>query len=89
MVSTIIIICSVIFALKWVIDINNIVEMVKVEGVVYVVTTEPGKKKDALDIEHKIKKYLTPEKDFTSTELNIGTELYAVRNEEDFPRNIY
>ncbi|EPR4669436.1 hypothetical protein ACU57W_002632 [Listeria monocytogenes] len=85
-------ICALVFGGKWLLDRDNLVEMMEVDEVLYIVTYEPANKEDALEkigeIEHKIKSYQIPDENFTSNYLNEGTELYKAKNEEDFPRII-
>ncbi|CAC96532.1 TPA: hypothetical protein RF372_000445 [Listeria monocytogenes] len=88
----VIVICASLFGIKWLVDRNNIVGMIQVDGLVYVMTNEPANKDDALEkigeIKNKIKRYKTPDKDFTSNKLAEGSELYKAKNGEDLPRTI-
>ncbi|EKY4027692.1 MULTISPECIES: hypothetical protein [Listeria] len=92
LILLIIVICASVFGIKWLVDRNNIVGMIQVEGLVYVMTNEQAKKEDALEkigeIKQKIKRYETPDKDFTSNLLDEESELYKAKNGEDYPRTI-
>ncbi|CAM2361516.1 hypothetical protein LISE100100_02460 [Listeria seeligeri] len=92
LIILIIVICVSAFGIKWLLDKNNLVGMVQVDGLVYIVTNEPAKNEDALEkigeVEQKIKSYQTPDKDFTSNSLNEGVELYQAKNGDDYPRTI-
>ncbi|PZF87482.1 hypothetical protein C1903_12455 [Listeria ivanovii] len=88
----IIAICASLFGIKWLVDRNNIVGMIQVDGLVYVMTNEPAYEADAIEklgeIKNKIKRYKTPDKDFTSNLLDEGSELYKAKNGDDLPRTI-
>lgn len=92
LIILIIVICVSAFGIKWLVDRNNLVGMVQVDGLVYIVTNEPAKNEDALEkigeVEQKIKSYQTPDEDFISNSLNEGVELYQAKNGDDYPRTI-
>ncbi|MBC6159323.1 hypothetical protein [Listeria seeligeri] len=92
LIILIIVICVSAFGIKWLVDRNNLVGMVQVDGLVYIVTNEPAKNEDALEkigeVEQKIKSYQTPDEDFTSNSLNEGVELYQAKNGDDYARTI-
>ncbi|EMX4398994.1 hypothetical protein AAGS04_002100 [Listeria innocua] len=91
-ILVVVISCAVVFGIKWLLYRDNLVEMMKVDGVLYIVTYEPAQKEDALEkigeIEHRIRHYRIPNKNFTSNYLSEGTELYKAKNGDEFSRTI-
>ncbi|MBC2137067.1 hypothetical protein HCA93_12210 [Listeria innocua] len=91
-ILVVVISCAVVFGIKWLLYRDNLVEMMKVDGVLYIVTYEPAQEEDALEkigeIEHRIRHYRIPNKNFTSNYLSEGTELYKAKNGDEFPRTI-
>ncbi|HFL0186054.1 TPA: hypothetical protein ACGXZC_001772 [Listeria monocytogenes] len=87
-----IVICAIIFGIKWLLYRDNLVEMMQVDDTLYIVSYEPAKQEDALEkigeIEHRIRHYRIPNKNFTSNYLSEGTELYKAKNGDEFPRII-
>ncbi|EJU4176948.1 hypothetical protein N4497_002957 [Listeria monocytogenes] len=88
----IIVICASLFGIKWLVDRNNIVGMIQVDGLVYVMTNEPAEKEDVIEeigeVKQKIKRHKTPDKNFTSNLLEEGSELYKAKDGDDYPRTI-
>ncbi|HBC0574210.1 TPA: hypothetical protein IQB41_002978, partial [Listeria monocytogenes] len=88
----IIVICASLFGIKWLIDRNNIVGMIQVDGLVYVMTNEPAEKDDVIEeigeVKQKIKRHKMPDKDFTSNLLEEGLALYKAKDGDDYPRTI-
>ncbi|MBC2328837.1 hypothetical protein [Listeria swaminathanii] len=91
-ILSVIVLCVVVFGGKWLLYRDNLVGMMQVDDVLYIVTYEPAKEEDALEkigeIEHRIRHYRIPNKNFTSNHLSEGTELYATKNENEFSRTI-
>ncbi|WP_085644479.1 hypothetical protein [Listeria monocytogenes] len=91
-ILSVIILCAVVFGIKWLLYRDNLVEMMQVDDVLYIVTYEPAKKEDVLEkigeIEHRIRHYRIPNDDFTSNYLSEGTELYKAKNGDEFPMTI-
>ncbi|UHP10769.1 hypothetical protein LAX80_003030 [Listeria marthii] len=92
LILLIIVICASVFGIKWLVDRNNIVGMIQVDGLVYVMTNESAEEEDAVEkigeIKNKIKRYETPDKDLTSNLLDEGSKLYKAKNGDDYPRTI-
>ncbi|HAM1094227.1 TPA: hypothetical protein H9248_000139 [Listeria monocytogenes] len=92
LIMAVIVICAIIFGIKWLLYRDNLVEMMQVDDTLYIVSYEPAKQEDALEkigeIEHRIRHYLIPNKNFTSNYLSEGTELYKAKNGDEFPRTI-
>ncbi|MBC1375922.1 hypothetical protein HCB45_09900 [Listeria sp. FSL L7-0091] len=91
-ILSVIVICAVVFGIKWLLYRDNLVEMMQVDGILYIVTYEPAKQEDALEkigeIEHRIRHYQIPDEDFTSNYLSEGTEIYKAKNGDEFPMTI-
>ncbi|MCD2246653.1 hypothetical protein LAX74_003725 [Listeria marthii] len=91
-IMSVIVLCVVVFGGKCLLYRDNLVGMMQVDDVLYIVTYEPAKEEDALDqigeIEHRIRHYRIPNKNFTSNHLSEGTELYATKDENEFSRTI-
>ncbi|EAG5501806.1 hypothetical protein DA170_10640 [Listeria monocytogenes] len=92
LIMAVIVLCAIIFGIKWLLYRDNLVEMMQVDDTLYIVSYEPAKQEDALEkigeIEHRIRHYLIPNKNFTSNYLSEGTELYKAKNGDEFPRTI-
>ncbi|AIS63317.1 hypothetical protein [Listeria ivanovii] len=92
LILSVIILCALVFGVKWLLFRDNLVEMMQVEDVLYIVTYEPAKKEDALEkigeVEHRIRHYRIPDENFTSNYLSEGTELYKAKNGNEFPKTI-
>lgn len=92
LILSVIILCALVFGVKWLLFRDNLVEMMQVEDVLYIVTYEPAKKEDALEkigeVEHRIRHYQIPDENFTSNYLSEGTELYKAKNGNEFPKTI-
>ncbi|HDU6479595.1 TPA: hypothetical protein RFZ27_000229 [Listeria monocytogenes] len=93
LIMAVIVICAIIFGIKWLLYRDNLVEMMQVDDTLYIVSYEPAKQEDALEkigeIEHRIRHYRIPNKNFTSNYLSEGTELYKAKNGDEFPRTIF
>ncbi|EAE2007349.1 hypothetical protein GX76_02435 [Listeria monocytogenes] len=92
LIMAVIVICAIIFGIKWLLYRDNLVEMMQVDDTLYIVSYEPAKQEDALEkigeIEYRIRHYRIPNKNFTSNYLSEGTELYKAKNGDEFPRTI-
>ncbi|HHP9947978.1 TPA: hypothetical protein ACSKON_000455 [Listeria monocytogenes] len=92
LIMAVIVLCAIIFRIKWLLYRDNLVEMMQVDDTLYIVSYEPAKQEDALEkigeIEHRIRHYRIPNKNFTSNYLSEGTELYKAKNGDEFPRTI-
>lgn len=92
LILSVIVLCAIIFGIKWLLYRDNLVEMMQVDDTLYIVSYEPAKQEDALEkigeIEHRIRHYRIPNKNFTSNYLSEGTELYKSKNGDEFPRTI-
>ncbi|EHL9032409.1 hypothetical protein KE860_000455 [Listeria monocytogenes] len=92
LIMAVIVLCAIIFGIKWLLYRDNLVEMMQVDDTLYIVSYEPAKQEDALEkigeIEHRIRHYRIPNKNFTSYYLSEGTELYKAKNGDEFPRTI-
>ncbi|MCP7120030.1 hypothetical protein JKR47_02200 [Listeria monocytogenes] len=92
LIMAVIVLCAIIFWIKWLLYRDNLVEMMQVDDTLYIVSYEPAKQEDALEkigeIEHRIRHYRIPNKNFTSNYLSEGTELYKAKNGDEFPRTI-
>ncbi|EDN8024810.1 hypothetical protein JRD48_13560 [Listeria monocytogenes] len=92
LILSVIVLCAIIFGIKWLLYRDNLVEMMQVDDTLYIVSYESAKQEDALEkigeIEHRIRHYRIPNKNFTSNYLSEGTELYKAKNGDEFPRTI-
>ncbi|EAE1297071.1 hypothetical protein EP39_11410 [Listeria monocytogenes] len=92
LIMAVIVLCAIIFGIKWLLYRDNLVEMMQVDDTLYIVSYEPAKQEDALEkigeIGHRIRHYRIPNKNFTSNYLSEGTELYKAKNGDEFPRTI-
>ncbi|CUK80745.1 hypothetical protein [Listeria monocytogenes] len=92
LIMAVIVLCAIIFGIKWLLYRDNLVEMMQVDDTLYIVSYELAKQEDALEkigeIEHRIRHYRIPNKNFTSNYLSEGTELYKAKNGDEFPRTI-
>ncbi|EAE8597028.1 hypothetical protein BRS96_05320 [Listeria monocytogenes] len=92
LILSVIVLCAIIFGIKWLLYRDNLVEMMQVDDTLYIVSYEPAKQEDALEkigeIEHRIRHYRIPNKNFTSNYLSEGTELYKAKNGDESPRTI-
>ncbi|ECR4262059.1 hypothetical protein F1B89_02290 [Listeria monocytogenes] len=92
LIMAVIVLCAIIFGIKWLLYRDNLVEMMQVDDTLYIVSYEPAKQEDALEkigeIEHRIRHYRILNKNFTSNYLSEGTELYKAKNGDEFPRTI-
>lgn len=92
LIMAVIVLCAIIFGIKWLLYRDNLVEMMQVDDTLYIVSYEPAKQEYALEkigeIEHRIRHYRIPNKNFTSNYLSEGTELYKAKNGDEFPRTI-
>ncbi|EAW7177760.1 hypothetical protein LMV59_000327 [Listeria monocytogenes] len=92
LIMAVIVLCAIIFGIKWLLYRDNLVEMMQVDDTLYIVSYEPAKQEAALEkigeIEHRIRHYRIPNKNFTSNYLSEGTELYKAKNGDEFPRTI-
>ncbi|CAM4197961.1 hypothetical protein C1903_12155 [Listeria ivanovii] len=92
LILSVIILCALVFGVKWLLFRDNLVEMMQVEDVLYIVTYQPAKKEDALEkigeVEHRIRHYRIPDENFTSNYLSEGTELYKAKKGDAYPRTI-
>lgn len=83
LIMAVIVLCAIIFGIKWLLYRDNLVEMMQVDDTLYIVSYEPAKQEDALEkigeIEHRIRHYRIPNKNFTSNYLSEGTELYKAK----------
>ncbi|HAA7105727.1 TPA_asm: hypothetical protein GHE37_14945, partial [Listeria monocytogenes] len=64
LIMAVIVICAIIFGIKWLLYRDNLVEMMQVDDTLYIVSYEPAKQEDALEkigeIEHRIRHYRIP-----------------------------
>lgn len=71
---------------------HNLVEMLKIQDTVYVVTGEPVEKSQIVrklgEIKQKIDRYQIPENNFESNSLIKGTPIYERKNGDEFPRSV-
>ncbi|MCD2224023.1 hypothetical protein LAX75_04870 [Listeria cossartiae] len=91
-ILSVIVLCAVVFGVKWLLYRDNLVGMMQVDNVLYIVTYEPANQEDALEkigeIENRIRHYRIPDEDFSSNYLSEGTELYATKDKNEFSRTI-
>ncbi|EGP9729072.1 hypothetical protein I1B66_002820, partial [Listeria monocytogenes] len=56
LIMAVIVLCAIIFGIKWLLYRDNLVEMMQVDDTLYIVSYEPAKQEDALEkigeIEH-------------------------------------
>lgn len=61
LIMAVIVLCAIIFGIKWLLYRDNLVEMMQVDDTLYIVSYEPAKQEDALEkigeIEHRIRHY--------------------------------
>ncbi|EAC2407316.1 hypothetical protein JQ74_02780 [Listeria monocytogenes] len=91
LILSVIVLCAIIFGIKWLLYRDNLVEMMQVDDTLYIVSYEPAKQESLEkigEIEHRIRHYRIPNKNFTSNYLSEGTELYKAKNGDEFPRTI-
>ncbi|MFB7158000.1 hypothetical protein [Lysinibacillus sp. NPDC056232] len=71
---------------------HNLVEMLKIQDTVYVVTNEPVGKSQAVrklgEIKQKIDRNQVPNTNFESNSLNEGTPIYERKNGDAFPKSV-
>ena len=88
----ILIIALLITAYKFDESKNNLVEMLKIQDTVYVVTWEPVEKSQVVrklgEIKQKINRYQIPDNNFESNSLNKGTPIYERKNGDEFPKSV-
>lgn len=88
----ILIIALLITAYKFDESKNNLVEMLKIQDTVYVVTGEPVEKSQVVrklgEIKQKINRYQIPDNNFESNSLNEGTPIYERKNGDEFPKSV-
>ncbi|MZQ67909.1 hypothetical protein, partial [Escherichia coli] len=57
LILSVIVLCAIIFGIKWLLYRDNLVEMMQVDDTLYIVSYEPAKQEDALEkigeIEHR------------------------------------
>ncbi|MGY3186578.1 hypothetical protein [Lysinibacillus sp. TE18511] len=92
-ISIIILIISLLItAYKFDESKNNLVEMLKIQDTVYVVTNEPVGKSQAVrklgEIKQKIDRNQVPNTNFESNSLNEGTPIYKRKNGDEFPKSV-
>ncbi|WP_375199702.1 hypothetical protein [Bacillus sp. RS11] len=89
---TILIIALLITAYKFDESKNNLVEMLKIQDTVYVVTWEPVEKSQVVrklgEIKQKIDRNQVPNTNFESNSLNEGTPIYERENGDEFPKSV-
>ena len=88
----ILIIALLIIAYKFDKSKSNLVEMLKIQDTVYVVTNEPVEKSQVVrklgEIKQKINRYQIPDNNFESNSLNEGTPIYGRKNGDEFPKSV-
>ncbi|WP_374965422.1 hypothetical protein [Lysinibacillus sp. RS5] len=88
----ILIIALLITAYKFDESKNNLVEMLKIQDTVYVVTGEPVEKSQVVrklgEIKQKIDRNQVPNANFESNSLNEGTPIYERKNGDEFPKSV-
>lgn len=88
----ILIIALLITAYKFDESKNNLVEMLKIQDTVYVVTNEPVGKSQAVrklgEIKQKIDRNQIPNTNFESNSLKEGTPIYERKNGDEFPKSV-
>ncbi|MEQ6357317.1 hypothetical protein ABNX05_22130 [Lysinibacillus sp. M3] len=71
---------------------HNLVEMLKIQDTVYVVTGEPVEESQVVrklgEINKKINRYQIPDNNFESNSLNEGTPIYERKNGDKFPKSV-
>jgi len=71
---------------------NNLVEMLKIQDTVYVVTNEPVEKSQTVrklgEIKQKIDRNQVPNTNLESNSLNEGTPIYERKNGDDVPKSV-
>lgn len=71
---------------------HNLVEMLKIQDTVYVVTGEPVEKSQIVrklgEIKQKIDRYQIPDNNFEANSLNKGTPIYERKNGDKFPKSV-
>ncbi|MGE8036758.1 hypothetical protein [Lysinibacillus sp. NPDC093692] len=71
---------------------HNLVEMLKIQDTVYVVTREPVENSQVVrklgEIKQKINRYQFPDNNFESNSLNKGTPIYERKNGDEFPKSV-
>lgn len=71
---------------------HNLVEMLKIQDTVYVVTWEPVERSQVVrklgEIKQKINRYQIPDNNFESNSLNEGTPIYERKNRDEFPKSV-
>jgi len=71
---------------------HNLVEMLKIQDTVYVVTWEPVEKSQVVrelgEIKQKINRYQIPDNNFESNSLNEGIPIYERKNGDEFPKSV-
>ncbi|MGE7910805.1 hypothetical protein [Lysinibacillus xylanilyticus] len=71
---------------------NNLVEMLKIQDTVFVVTNEPVGKSQVIrklgEIKQKIDRNQVPNTNFESNSLNEGTPIYERKNGDEFPKSV-
>lgn len=86
------IISLLIIAYKFDKSKSNLVEMLKIQDTVYVVTWEPVEKSQVVrklgKIKQKINRYQIPDNNFESNSLNEGTPIYERQNGDEFPKSV-
>jgi len=88
----ILIIALLITAYKFDESKHYLVEMLKIQDTVYVVTNEPVGKSQAVrklgEIKQKIDRNQVPNTNFESNSLNEGTPIYKRKNGDEFPKSV-
>lgn len=88
LILSVIVLCAIIFGIKWLLYRDNLVEMMQVDDTLYIVSYEPAKQEDALEkigeIEHRIRHYRIPNKNFTSNYLSEGRNFIKRKMEMSF-----
>jgi len=71
---------------------HNLVEMLKIQDTVYVVTWEPVEESQVVrklgEIKQKIDRYQIPDNNFESNSLKKGTPIYERKNGDKFPKSV-
>jgi len=88
----ILIIALLITAYKFDESKHYLVEMLKIQDTVYVVTGEPVEKSQVVrklgEIKQKIDRNQVPNTNFESNSLNEGTPIYERKNGDEFPKSV-
>jgi len=88
----ILIIAILITAYKFDESKHYLVEMLKIQDTVYVVTNEPVEKSQVVrklgEIKQKINRYQIPDNNFESNSLNEGTPIFERKNGDEFPKSV-